>query len=101
MGLAFSVVVGELLSYSPIDPGDQIWPHKCVRKIIETYADERMTSALVTAEFNERGEIMGSAKRYYLDSADKFKAWAKQLSASPKTQAMLNQIVENDLSHSS
>lgn len=97
---AYSVIVGELLSNSPADPDDQIWPHQEIRKIIEKYATEKMISACVTAEFNNRGVIVGSAEQYYLKSSDKFKAWADQVSDSPKTQTMLNQIVSNDLYHS-
>ena len=96
---AYSTIVGKLLSHSPVDPEDEIWPHGEIRKVIEFYANESMISALVRAEFNSRDVIVGSAEEYYLESSDKFQAWADQLTDSPKTKEMLNEIVKNDLYH--
>ena len=96
---AYSAFVGGLLALSPVDPEDNIWPHKVVRNIIEKYADEKMVSALITAEFNERDIIMGSMEEYYRKSSDKFLRWSRALDGKPKTQEMLNQIASGDIEH--
>lgn len=91
-----SIAIGQLLSKSPIDPTDHIWPHTAVRKVIEKYPNERLVSAMRTGQFNSRGVISGSMEDYYGKSASIFRQWADKVDRFPHTQSLLRSIAKSD-----
>ena len=91
-----SIAVGQLLSKSPVDPTDHIWPHAAVRKVIEAHPRERLISAMRTGQFNSRGVISGPMEDYYAKSAAKFGQWADELDDFPHTQSLLRSIAKSD-----
>jgi len=90
--------IGEFLSYSKVDPDDEVWPHIAVREVLEELSNDRMLQGFTIGEFNSRGVRVGDSETYSNNSADKFEAYAKQLTAWPKVQKVVQEISDSDKS---
>lgn len=81
----FTATLGRLFSFSPIG-SDGREPCEAVRKMIEKYGDDKMTSRYQTAVYNRRGVFSPSAGRSELKMAEEFKSTGQYLEPDyPKT----------------
>ena len=81
----FGMLMGRLLSYSPIGE-DNYYPCESVRRIIEEYGDESMIQEYECEVFNKRGIFTPSAGKAEKKMANDFKATADYLCVKyPKT----------------
>ena len=90
--------IGEFLSYSKVDPHDGAWPHIAVREVLEELSNDRMLQGFTIGEFNGRGVRVGDSETYSNNSADKFESYAKQLTAWPIVQKIVQEISDSDKS---
>ena len=88
--------IGELFGRATVDPQDGTWPDRAVRDFIEKQGNARFREAVRRGEFNNRGVRVGPTEIHSEESSKKFDAWAKELSAWPKTQNILRDIASND-----
>ena len=79
LGVADSYI-GKILSYSPIDPSDECWPHLAVREIIEKYRSKSLENGFEIGINNRRGSITKSLSEggnQERDLAKKYGNWAE------------------------
>ncbi|MCP4607021.1 MAG: helix-turn-helix transcriptional regulator [Proteobacteria bacterium] len=74
-------IVGRLLSNSPIDPDDSVWPHKAVRDILENQSNNRIEEGFLFGVVNSRGVVTkGYAEggKQEKELAQKYGLWAEK-----------------------
>jgi hypothetical protein len=47
--------IGKVFASAPVDPSDQVWPHRAVREVIEEVGSSELDLGLQVAIFNQRG----------------------------------------------
>lgn len=96
----FGMLLGRLLSYSPIGE-DNFYPCESVRRIIEEYADESMIQEYECEVFNKRGIFTPSAGRAEKEMATNFKSTADYLCVKyPKTAEIYFRLYRRYMSDS-
>ena len=90
----FTVTLGRLFSFSPLGT-DGHEPCEAVRKMIEKYGDDKMSSQYRTAVYNRRGVFSPSAGKAELKMAEEFKENAQYLEPYyPKTAKIFYGLYE-------
>ena len=88
---------GHVLAHVPVDPGDEVWPHRVVRDLIEELSSEETERGIQVERFNMRGVYSkalfegGKQERGFAEQA---RAWATKCGAWPRTQKLLNEIAK-------
>lgn len=91
----FTSTLGRLFSFSPISD-DGYEPCDAVRKMIEKYGDDRMSSSYQVAVYNRRGVFSPSAGKEELRMAEEFRANAEYLEPQyPKTAKIFYGLYES------
>lgn len=89
--------IGHLLAHAPADPGDQAWPHRAVRQLVEELSSDEVELAVRIERLNMRGvysKAMGEGGQQERALADQAKAWARAMPEYPRTASMLSAIAE-------
>lgn len=90
--------IGHLLAHSPIDESDDLWPHKSVRKIIDTFKSTQIERGVINERFNMRGvysKAIHEGGEQERAIADDYKKWALGMAEFTQTAAMLFRLSEN------
>lgn len=89
--------IGEVLSRSPIG-NDSVWPHECVRKVLESSSNKALSSGFEIAVLNSRGIVSrspGEGGQQERTLVEKYDAWYGELVLEyPKTARILKSISE-------
>ena len=89
--------IGKVLAYAPPDV-DGIWPHTCVRELLEETDSRHLESGLNTGKFNQRGVTTRNpleGGRQEREIAKTYRNWAKAVTAKwPRTAHLLNSLAE-------
>ncbi|WP_420476249.1 hypothetical protein [Noviherbaspirillum sp. ST9] len=89
--------IGHLLAHAPVDPDDQVWPHKSVRRLLEQLSSDRVENAIRLERFNMRGvysKAVGEGGQQERDLAEQARAWSRAVPAFPRTATMLAAIAQ-------
>jgi len=90
--------IGELLAHAPSDAGDDVWPHRAVRRVIEDVASHALEVGIEMGRINQRGVFSKSAYEggaQERDLATKAATAAAAVAAWPRTAQLLKRISEN------
>ena len=92
--------IGTIFASSPMG-ADGIWPHECVRRLIESLRSEQVDGGFMSGIFNARGvfhkglEEGGQQER---DLAATYRSFADKLAAdTPRTSTLLRRVADNYL----
>lgn len=89
--------IGHMLAHAPIDPEDQVWPHKTVRQLIEQISSDKMEGAIRIERANMRGvytKAIGEGGRQERELAQQARAWALAIPDYPRTASLLYSIAD-------
>lgn len=89
--------IGHLLAHAPVDPEDQAWPHKAVRRLIEQLSSDSVEHAVRIERLNMRGvfsKAMGEGGQQERALAEQAKGWARAMPDFPRTANMLSAVAE-------
>jgi hypothetical protein len=89
--------IGHLLAHAPLDPEDQVWPHKAVRQLVEQLSSDNVEQAVRIERLNMRGvysKAMGEGGQQERALAEQAKIWAHAMPEFPRTANMLSAIAE-------
>lgn len=87
--------IGHLLAHAPSDPEDGAWPHRAVRRLLESLSSDAVERAVRMERFNMRGvysKAIGEGGQQERALAEQSKEWARMTLATPRTAAMLMAI---------
>ena len=90
-------LIGEVLTFTPIDP-DGAWPHNVIRDLIEEFASDDIERGIHVAVYNKRGVVTKSLTEGGVQErllAERYADYARPVSDSwPRTAGMLRSISE-------
>ena len=90
--LACNLVLGKMLANSPKDENDNIYPHKCIREILEENFSKELEESFATKSFNNVG-VVSNPKETYKNLAEEYKNYSEALRFEfPNTSRILKEI---------
>ncbi len=87
--------IGEILAFATADSGDEAWPTRSIRGLIEEVASDEIERGITVSRFNMRGVFRkdlyegGAEERTFVDQ---YRQWAEASVSWPRTCAMLRRI---------
>jgi len=90
--LACNFALGKLLSKSPKDENDNIFPNKCIREILEENYSKELAESFITEVFNSVG-VVSNPEEAYKSLAKEYENYSEQLRFEfPNTYRILREI---------
>lgn len=90
--IACNFVLGKLLSKSPKDENDNIFPNKCIREILEENYSKELAESFITEVFNSVG-VVSNPEEAYKSLAKEYENYSEQLRFEfPNTYRILKEI---------
>jgi len=90
--------IGHVLAHAPVDPGDEAWPHRVVRDVIEELSSEETERGIQIERFNMRGvhsKALFEGGKEERGFAEQARGWSGKCDAWPRTQRLLNEIAKD------
>jgi hypothetical protein len=95
--------IGHILAHSPLDPEDNLWPHKSVRQVIEKLKNKQIEIGIGIERFNMRGVYskgLHEGGQQELAISENYRTWSKGMPRFPRTSSMLLSLAEEWLRYS-